>query len=267
MHYKQPQTKSKRKSPSTIEKLFNILFMRYDVHMRRGKKHTPKASIIILTRNEIEGVRTIVPRLPRSSSFEYFAVDYHSTDGTKEFFAKHNIPVIPQQKPGRGQAFIIGAAHAKNDILVFFSPDGNEDPRDIPLLIDRIDKGATLAIASRFMKGARNEEDDTVFKFRAWANRTFTWIVNVLWNGHITDTINGYRAITKHALSQLHLDAKGFCVEYQMTIRALKRKYSIVEIPTREGNRIGGHTTAYAIPTGFRFLYYLAREVWIGNRF
>jgi glycosyltransferase involved in cell wall biosynthesis len=229
--------------------------------------YMPRASVIILTRNEIEGVRTIVPKLPKSSSWEYFAVDYHSVDGTKEFFKKHRIPVIEQKNPGRGEAFALGARHAKAEILVFFSPDGNEDPKDIPLLIDRINKGADLAIASRFMRGARNEEDDEKLKFRAWANRGFTWIANILWGGRVTDTINGYRAITKHALFDLHVDAKGFCIEYQMTIRALKRKFTIVEIPTREGNRIGGHTTAYAVPTGLRFLWYLAREIVLGNRF
>ncbi len=236
--------------------------MRY---MQRSTKI--QASIIILTRNEIEGVRSIVPGLPKSPSWEYIAVDYRSTDGTKTFFKKHHIPVIEQIQPGRGEAFSLGAKHAKANILVFFSPDGNEDPEDIPELIDRIENGADLAIASRFMKDARNEEDDSTFKFRAWANRAFTWIANALWGGHVTDTINGYRAITKHSLSNLHVDAKGFCIEYQMTIRALKRKMNIVEIPTREGNRIGGHTTAYAIPTGLKFIWYLVREIVIGNRF
>jgi glycosyltransferase involved in cell wall biosynthesis len=236
-------------------------------YMQKPSHGQCKASVVILTRNEIDGVRTIVPRLPQSPKWEYFVVDYRSTDGTKAFFKINGIPIVEQKTPGRGEAFSLGAKHAKADILVFFSPDGNENPKDIPTLIRCIQKGADLAIASRFIRGARNEEDDQKVKFRAWANRAFTWIANTLWRGHVTDTINGYRAITKQSLSELAVDAKGFCIEYQMTIRALKRKMKIVEIPTCEGNRIGGHTTAYAIPTGLRFLWYLALEIWIGNRF
>ena len=45
-----------------------------------------KTTLIILTRNEIEGVKAIVPRIPREAVDEIFAVDYRSTDGTVEFF-------------------------------------------------------------------------------------------------------------------------------------------------------------------------------------
>lgn len=238
--------------------------MRY---MKKASKKRFKATVIILTRNEINGVRRIVPQLPQSPQWEYLAVDYQSSDGTNAFFASHNIPVIAQQSPGHDEAFLLGASHTNADILVLFSPDGNEDPKNIPTLIQCIQNGADLAIASRFTQGARNEEDDQLLKFRAWANRLFTWVVNIIWRGHVTDALNGYRAITRQALSSLSVDAKGHCIEYQMTIRALKRNMKIVEIPTCEGRRIGGHTTASTIPTGLRILWYLAREILIGNRF
>ncbi len=227
----------------------------------------PRATLIILTRNEINGVKSLIRKIPFKSVDEYFAVDYHSTDGTVEFFVRHGIPVVRQSKPGRGEAFALGAQKAKGEYVVFFSPDGNENPSDIPRLITLLDEGNDLVIASRFMKGARNEEDHKFLKFRAWANRGFTLFANLFWHGQVTDTINGYRAITKDAYTRLHLDATGFAVEYQMTIRALKLGMNIAEIPTQEGERVGGHSTSYAIPTGITFLGYLARELWIGKRF
>ena len=156
---------------------------------------------------------------------------------------------------------------AKGTFLIFFSPDGNEDPTDIPKLIEQLKNGADLSIASRFIQDSRNEEDDQLFKFRAWANQSFTFIVKMLWGGNISDTINGYRAIRKDAFNALHLDADGFAIEFQMSIRALKKGYNIQEIPTQEGNRIGGASTAYAISTGIAFLGFLAREIWIGKKF
>lgn len=225
------------------------------------------ASIIILTRNEINGIKTIIPKIPKNLVKECFAVDYHSTDGTVEYFKKHDIPVVQQQTKGRGNAFALGVSKAKGKYLVFFSPDGNEDPHDIPKLLDLLEQGYDLAIASRFMKGARNEEDDQTLKLRAWANQGFTVLVNFLWNGHVTDSINGYRAIKKSSYHSLHLDADGFAIEYQMTIRSLKLGYSIAEFPTYEGNRIGGQSTSYAIPTGINFLGFLMREIFIGTHF
>lgn len=226
-----------------------------------------RSTLIILTRNEIAGVRQLLTTIPVHSVSECFAVDYRSTDGTVEFFRKHHVRVVHQRKPGRGEAFRLGAEKAKGDYLIFFSPDGNEDPRDIPKLLKLLHLGFDMTVASRFMNGSTNEEDTKRVKPRAWANRAFTFCANVLFRGHVTDSINGYRAITKDAFARLRLDAEGFAIEYQMTIRALKLRMRIAEIPTHESPRIGGQSTAIAIPTGLRVLRILLREMYIGKKF
>lgn len=221
-------------------------------------------SLIILTRNEITGLKAIASKIPFEAVDEFFAVDYQSTDGSLEYLKQRHIPAITQHKPGRSEAFRIGAAHAKGDVLIFFSPDGNENPAGIPGLIEQIRQGADIAIASRFLPGSRNEEDDQIFKWRKWANQAFSLLANMFFRRHgqyITDTINGYRAITKTAFHSLTLDADGFAIEYQMTIRAMKRRMIIHEIPTIEGNRIGRQSGSLAIPTGVTFIGYLLREL------
>jgi glycosyltransferase involved in cell wall biosynthesis len=225
------------------------------------------SSLIILTRNEIAGVQKLLSSVPIQAATECFAVDYHSTDGTVEFFKNHHIRVVHQQKHGRGEAFRLGATTAKGDYLIFFSPDGNEDPNDIPKLLKLLDLGFDMTIASRFMNGSTNEEDSQRVKPRAWANRAFTFLANVIFRGHVTDSINGYRVITKDAFVRLRLDAEGFAIEYQMTLRALKLHMRIAEIPTHEKPRIGGTSTAHAIPTGLRVLRILVREMLIGKNF
>ena len=226
-----------------------------------------QTTLVILTRNEIAGLKTLIRKIPFETVDEFFAVDYKSTDGTLEFFKKHRIPVVKQHKMGRAEAFRLAIKKAKGEFLVFFSPDGNENPADIPRLISFLKDGNDLAIASRFMKGSRNEEDDKILKFRAWANMAFTLAVRLFWGGNVTDTINGYRAIKKSLFKRLNLDASGFAIEFQMTIRALKASAKVAEIPTIEGNRIGGQSTSYAIPTGLKFLGYLLREIFIGKSF
>lgn len=226
-----------------------------------------QTTLVILTRNEIAGLKALIRKIPFETVDEVFAIDYKSTDGTVEFFKKHAIRVVKQQKAGRAEAFRLAAKKSRGKFLVFFSPDGNENPADIPKLVNVLKSGYDLAIASRFVKGSRNEEDDKILKFRAWANMAFTFLVRLFWGGKVADSINGYRAIKKSAFEKLKLDASGFAVEFQMTIRALKLNYKIAEIPTIEGNRIGGKSTSYAIPTGIKFLGYLIREILIGKRF
>ena len=229
-----------------------------------------KSSLIILTLNEIEGVRTLYDRIPFDAVDECFVVDGGSIDGTVEFFRERGIKVVPQEIKGRGEAFQIAVREAKGDYLIFFSPDGNEDPGDIPKLLELLAMGYDIAIASRFLSGSQNEEDDLRFPWRAWANRAFTFIANIIWNtnrNYITDTINGYRAIKKEAFNKLNISAPpGFVIEYQMSIRAMKLGLKVVEIPTVEGQRIGGVSTAKSIPTGLLFLRFLLKEIMNGSK-
>ncbi len=228
-----------------------------------------KSSLIILTLNEIEGVRTLYDRIPFDAVDECFVVDGGSIDGTVEFFRERGIKVVPQEIKGRGEAFQIAVREAKGDYLIFFSPDGNEDPGDIPKLLELLAMGYDIAIASRFLSGSQNEEDDLRFPWRAWANRAFTFIANIIWNtnrNYITDTINGYRAIKKEAFNKLNISAPGFVIEYQMSIRAMKLGLKVAEIPTVEGKRIGGVSTAKSIPTGLLFLRFLLKEIMNGSK-
>ena len=224
-------------------------------------------TLVILTRNEITGMKALVKKIPFGKVDEAFVVDFNSTDGTKEFVKKNKIRLINQIKPGRGEAFRLAVSLARGQHLVFFSPYGNENPQDIPKLLKLLGQGYDLAIASRFLPESRNEEDDQVLKFRAWANQGFTLLANLFWGGRLTDSINGYRAITKKAFYRLDLDAPGYVIEYQMSIRALKLRLKIAELATREGNRLGGESGSKALPTGWLFIRFLIREILIGSGF
>ena len=221
-------------------------------------------TLVILTLNEIDGVTQVVPKLPLHAVDEILVVDGGSTDGTLEFFEARGIRVVRQERRGRGEAFRLAAQHARNDQLVFFSPDGNEDPDDIPRLVEGLAAGYDMVIASRFMTGGRSEDDDKfLFASRRWGNLLFTWLANVLCGrgGWITDTINGYRGVTRAAFQRLAPDAHGYAIEFQMSIRALQLGLRVLEIPTQESPRIGrGVSKLNAIPVGFRFLGVLARE-------
>ncbi len=226
-----------------------------------------ETTLVILTRNEITGMKALIEKIPFNQVDESFVIDYQSADGTKEFIKQQGIELINQTKAGRGEAFRMAVKRAKGKYLVFFSPDGNEDPQDIPNLIALLKQGYDLAIASRFLHQSRNEENDQFIKLRAWANQGFTWLANLFFKGKLSDSINGYRAITKKAFNQLNLDAPGYVIEYQMSIRAMKLGLKIAEIPTIEGCRLGGESGSKALPTGLLFIRFLCREIILGKKF
>ena len=220
-------------------------------------------SLVILTLNEIDGVRALIPKLPRSYVDETIAVDGGSTDGTREFLIEQDIKIVDQERRGRGAAFRVAMRATSGAYVVFFSPDGNEDPADILPLFEKLEGGADMAIASRFLKESRNEEDDDFLAWRKWANQGFTVIANLIWNrkGWISDTINGFRGVRRSIFWQLKPESMGYTIEYELTIRAIKAGLTIVEIPTIESARIGGETKAPSVRTGLIFTKFLLQEL------
>jgi glycosyltransferase involved in cell wall biosynthesis len=227
-------------------------------------------TLVILTLNEIEGVTHIFPKLPLYLVDEVLVVDGGSTDGTIEFFEARGVRVIRQERRGRGEAFRLAVRDARNDFLVFFSPDGNEEPADIPQLVEGLSQGYDMVIGSRFMTGGCSEDDDKfLFASRRWGNLTFTWLVSLLFARgtlRLSDSINGFRAVTRAAFARLRPDAEGYAIEFQMSIRALQLGLRILEMPTQESPRIGkGVSKLNAVPVGLKFLRLMLDE-WIRPR-
>lgn len=209
------------------------------------------ATLVLLVLNEIDGLRLVWDDLPIDDFERVVAVDGGSTDGSRDFLREKNIPILDQPIAGRGVAFRVAAEAVDTDRLIFYSPDGNEDPADIVRLDDALIAGADLAIASRFARGSVNEETDWL-RPRARVNQALTWIANKTFGEgpYITDTINGFRALRRQDLLDLNTTVKRFPIEYQISIRAMQRGWKIAEIATIEGQRAGGESKAISWPVG-----------------
>jgi glycosyltransferase involved in cell wall biosynthesis len=221
-----------------------------------------KVTLVLLVWNEITGLKANFDAIPLDQVDEIIAVDGGSDDRSIEFLKEKNVTTYVQTVSGRGEAFRIAFEQANGDALIFFSPDGNEDPQDIPKFKPLLEAGADMVIASRMLPDARNEEDDDVLRFRKWANLTFTFLANKIWNrgSYLSDTINGFRAIRRSAWNRMLPNGCGYTIEYQCSIRAFKFGLKVSEFPTFEGNRVDDQKGSPSISTGLAFLRLLLSE-------
>ena len=232
-------------------------------------KPRPKVTLVLVVRNEEKGIRAVVPRIPRETLDQIIAMDGNSTDGTIPLLRSFDIPVYRQVERGLGAAMLEARPHVETDSFIFFHPDGNEDAADIPRMVELLRQGREFVVASRMMKGAVNEEDDKVLKFRKWANNGLAMLANVLF-GHsgnkTTDVTHGFRGISCAAWDRMNLTSKDLTMDYQMVIRALKLGIKITEFPTHEYERIDGVTNFASLPTGIAELKLVWREIGLGLR-
>ena len=208
-------------------------------------------AIIILTLNEIDGVKIILPKIKKEWADEIAVIDGGSTDGTIEECKKMGFEVIKQKNKGHGGAILDGVQSTNSDVIVIFGPDGNHEVEEIPKLIKKINEGYDQVIISRFGKGSENLDAGIIDGF---GNKMFTFVANLIFNGNMTDTLNESRSITRKAFEELKFDAMQLDSTFQMSIRGMKRKQKIFEIVGNEGRRIGGKRKMKPIPTGCRLI-------------
>jgi len=126
-------------------------------------------TLILPVHNERENVAPLLAEIERAleptmRSYEVIAVDDGSTDGSAQVLidlarAKPNLRVIQfRRNYGQSAAFDAGFRHARGDVVVTLDADGQNDPADIPRMIDLIEHDGY-----DFIAGYRAQRQDRLF--------------------------------------------------------------------------------------------------------
>ena len=215
------------------------------------------ATIFVLTLDEIDGVSAIMPKVKKEWADQIVLVDGGSTDGTIEKAKELGFDVIHQKNKGAGNACRVGTDATESDFVMFFSPDGNDVPTDIPKLIQKTKEGFDVVHISRFGKESISEDANWLERF---GNNMFTFLVNSFFGGTYTDALNGFRIIKRKLWDELKTDAQFLNIEQQTCIRLAKRKIPIYEIEGMEPKRIGGERKMRPLTTGAQLSYQIIKE-------
>lgn len=229
-----------------------------------------KITLCVLTLNEIDSIKVIMPQVDATLFDQILVIDGGSTDGTIDWCKNQGYEVYVQKQRGLRQAYLEALPHIRGDVMVTFSPDGNSEACVLPTLVSELKKGYDMIIVSRYLDGAKSEDDSMVTRFGNWM---FTTLINILHGGKYTDAMVIYRGYKKSLFHDLKLtDDRAFqmpeklfftrvSIEPLLSMRAARAKLNIKEIPGDEPKRIGGERKLQIIRWGLAFLYQVIFDV------
>jgi glycosyltransferase involved in cell wall biosynthesis len=227
------------------------------------RKNVTKVSIVIPTLNEEKNIETVLMKIKdffkqRSDyTYEIIVVDGYSKDKTVEI-AKRNGCKVLYDEFGKGSALIKGMRAAKGEIIVTMDADVSQRPLELGLLIEGIRAGYDIVMGSRFIQGGGTEDMPW---YRKIGNKFFVSLVNILWRTHYTDLCYGYRAFKNAIWKKLNLKSKGFGIEAEISIKAVKRRLNVLEVPSFEKKRLYGEGKLKTFKHGWAILKTILNEI------
>ena len=210
---------------------------------------------VIMTRNEEGNIADII-RSTKPFVDDIYVVDGHSTDRTREIAASEGAKVLLDNGKGKGDGIRTAIKKIDSDILVFIDADGSHDPQDIPKLVAPIQQGrADMVVGSRGRGGSDELHGDIQKLLRMIGSDIILIAINYRWKCHLTDSQNGFRAVRTQAARTLNLKENITTIEQEMTMKFLKKGYTIDEIPAHEYARKHGQSKIRLSKVWFRYIW------------
>jgi glycosyltransferase involved in cell wall biosynthesis len=223
--------------------------------LRRAEMNAPSSSVTVLVAayNEAPVIARVVSAARRAlPEGEVLVVDDGSTDGTDRAAADAGARVLRlDANLGKGAAIRRGLPEVHGDVIVLIDGDGQDDPAEIPRLLEALRPDVDLVVGSRFIG---TFEPGAITPLNDFGNRFLTSVLNRLFGTRLTDTQAGFKAVRTDTLRRVDLHAHRFDIEVDLLLGVLSAGGRIVEVPVRRAPRPHGSSRLNSFRDGARIL-------------
>jgi len=219
--------------------------------------------LVLPTYNEAANIEAIVEavlaKLPGSG--RVLVVDDSSPDGTAEIVERlaggsDRVELLRRpRKEGLGPAYVAGFKRALAGgagLVLEMDADFSHDPAYLPRLLAAMDR-ADVAIGSRYVNGGGVEDWSAL---RQAISRGGSAYARLALGLDVRDLTGGFKCFRREVLEAINLDsvsARGYAFQVELTYRAIRLGFDVVEVPIvfrdrRAGSsKMGGAIVAEAI--------------------
>ncbi|MDX6422924.1 MAG: dolichol-phosphate mannosyltransferase [Gaiellaceae bacterium] len=197
------------------------------------------ATVCLPTYDEAENIERMVRALV-AEGVRVLVIDDNSPDGTgrlaDELAAELDaVDVLHRErKEGLGPAYLAGFRHALADgaeLILEMDCDFSHEPKDVARLIARAEGGADLVLGSRYVPGGKIPNWGLLRRVISRGGCVYAQ----LWlQVRVRDLTGGFKCYRREVLESIDLDAidaKGYAFQIETTYRALRKGFTVAEVP------------------------------------
>jgi dolichol-phosphate mannosyltransferase len=213
--------------------------------------------LILPTYDEAENIEAIVRAadgvLARAcpDGHRILVVDDGSPDGTGDIADRLAAELAAvevlhrRERQGLGPAYLAGFAHALQagaTHVMEMDSDFSHDPADLARLLAAVREGADLALGSRYVDGGGVTDWGML---RRIVSRGGSWYARRVLGLRVRDLTGGFKCFRREVLEAIDLPSvrsHGYAFQVELTYRAVRRGFRVVEVPIVFRDRVHGHS-------------------------
>lgn len=155
-------------------------------------------------------------------------VDDGSIDNTYNIALESGAKVLRHSnRQGKGSAIRDGLNFALKDnydLIFTLDGDGQHDPKEIKSFLDALEDNS-IVVGNRLVN-ARNMPF-----WRKVSNKINSFAISLLCGQSIGDAQCGYRLFPKRAINSINIEASGYEIELEMTVKLARQGFKIISVP------------------------------------
>ena len=208
--------------------------------------------VIVPAYNEEKRIGRVLRGLFEHEYKNILVIDDCSKDSTVNVALRAGAKVLSHKvNRGQGASLETGNEYARQneyDTVVHFDGDGQMNPEDIKMAIDKIDNGGyDIVLGSRFLDSRSKIpflKKFLILPVSRWINFVFTHV-------KLTDAHNGFRVLNKKSLEKIRIIQDQMAHNTEIVKQIKKNDLKFVEIPVE----INYHHFGQGVGGGFKIIW------------
>lgn len=202
---------------------------------------SPSLTILMPCLNEERQVALVVAEYRAAfPQAEVLVVDNGSEDGTATAARSAGAAVITEKRRGKARAVATALAAIDTDLVLMVDGDGSYPAEGASLLLTQY-----LREPADMISGIRSAQNASkVFRpMHQWGMSIFAAVLNLVFRFKPLDLFSGLRLFSRRFYQHVPVLSRSFELEIELTIQAIDKGFSMMEIPVPFRSRANGSTS------------------------